>query len=391
MIKILSLYYKNFNYGGQLQAWALCHVLKRQGKDCAQISFDSNSADKKSVWLRFLSLLERLSCLRLSSVTAERLVNKLNQLCNVNFKKKLATRKAKFVEFEKDIPHTVVYDARTISDCVKAGDIFIVGSDQVWNPDWTSDVYFLNFVPKSNLKIAYAASLGKSKISSNFLGKVGKYLDDFAYISVRENEAKIKLEDYLKRKIDVVLDPTLLVNEKEWSDLSVSPSVGHSYIFVYLLGNNPNHKKLIKDYSKRKKLEIIYIPHVHFGYQMSDCGFADKELYNVGPKEFLGLIQNATEVVTDSFHGCVFSIIFKKQFCAFKRHRDDLSVNMNSRLYTLFDSLKLNDRLVRDDLSIEDVHKIMSSPIDYENVEKLLNELRQQSLDYLTKAVLEKR
>lgn len=375
MIKILSLYYRNFNYGGQLQAWALCHVLNCLGKDCVQISFDSGSTCKRSLWLRF------------SGITVEKILNKLNQLCNLNFKKKLVSRKTKFLEFENRIPHTVVYDKKTISKSVHPDDIFVVGSDQVWNPDWTSSTYFLDFVPTSNLKIAYAASFGKSEISIDFMKQVSKYLDDFTFISVREKDAEKLLKNSLGKKARLVLDPTLLVNEAEWKKLAVSPQVRKPYLFVYLLGTNSKHKKLIKEYARRKHLKIVYIPHVHFSYQISDYGFADEELYNVGPEEFLGLIQNATEVITDSFHGCVFSIVFKKQFCAFKRHRDNTSINMNSRLYTLFDSFNLKTRLVKDDFFIEDVQKLMSSTIDYENIEKSLDKLREQSLNYLIKAI----
>ncbi len=378
MIKILSLYYRNHNYGGQLQAWALHHVLTRNGKDCVQISFQPNSAYKRSI----------LS--RLSSLTVEKVFNRMIRLCNFNFKKKLTTRRKKFIEFEEKIPHTKLYSEKTISECVNKGDIFVVGSDQVWNPDWTSSTYFLDFVPKSNLKIAYAASLGQSKVSNDFLKQISHYLDDFAFISVREKEAKIVLERYLKKKISLVLDPTLLVNEKEWRSQTIAPIPDQSYIFVYLLGKNTNHKKMIKEYAKRKNLEIVYIPHVHFHYDSKDYGFADKELYDIGPQEFLGLIQNATEVVTDSFHGCVFSVIFKKQFCAFKRHQDDLDNNMNSRLYTFFDSLNLKDRLVEDSFSIEDMLNIMSSPINHEKTEKTLVELRKLSLDYLMSAISNK-
>ena len=375
MIKILSLYYKNYNYGGQLQAWALSYVLKRQNKDCVHISFQSKAKFKSSVWAR------------LSSITVEKILNKLNQFFNLKFKKKLVNRRTKFIEFEREIPHTKVYCEKTINECVEANDIFVVGSDQVWNPDWTSSTYFLDFVPTSNLKISYAASLGKNRISNKFLGNVSRYLDDFDYISVREKEAKEILENYLDKRISLVLDPTLLMDEKEWGSLAVPPVKDRSYLFVYLLGNNKNHKKKIKEYAKRRNLEIVYIPHVHFYYQIADNSFADKELYDIGPKEFLGLIQNATEVITDSFHGCVFSIIFKKQFCALKRHQDNLAANMNSRLYTLFDSLELRSRLFEDYFSSEDMLKIMSSPIDYENTEKILVELRKQSLDYLMNAV----
>ena len=220
------------------------------------------------------------------------------------------------------------------------------------------------------------------KVLQNEIGR--EVLEDLV---ATEKDAKIVLENYLKKKIALVLDPTLLMNEKEWGEIADFPLVKRPYIFVYLLGNNLNHKKMIKQYAKWKNLEIVYIPHVHFNYQFSDNGFADTELYDVGPKEFLGLIQNATEVITDSFHGCVFSIIFKKQFCAFKRHRDDLSINMNTRLYTLLDSLNLRNRLIDDDISVKDIQKVMLTSIDYEKVGEILVELRKQSLDYLMSAI----
>ena len=376
MIKILSLYYKNFNYGGQLQAWALCQILGRREEGCIQISFeDLKTKSYRNVWQR------------LSSLTLEKVRSKLKLLLNQDFRRNIAKRKAKFREFENDIPHSKIYNESTISQCVEPNDIFVVGSDQVWNPDWTSDVYFLNFVPVSNLKIAYAASFGKSEIPPSFLTLIYDYLNKFDFISVREKDAKIVLENYLKKKIALVLDPTLLMNEKEWGEIADFPLVKRPYIFVYLLGNNLNQKKMIKQYAKWKNLEIVYIPHVHLNYQFSDNGFADTELYDVGPKEFLGLIQNATEVITDSFHGCVFSIIFKKQFCAFKRHRDDLSINMNTRLYTLLDSLHLRNRLIDDDFSVKDIQKVMLTLIDYEKVGEILVELRKQSLDYLMSAI----
>ena len=163
--------------------------------------------------------------------------------------------------------------------------------------------------------------------------------------------------------------------------------MNEQYIFVYLLGNNLNHRKKIKNIANTLEYKIIYIPHIHFQYEPADKNFADIDLYDVGPAEFVDLIKNAAMVITDSFHGCVFSIIYHKKFWALKRHKDTEKESMNSRLYTLFGNLGLEERLLDDNQQLTKGELLKD--IDYETVDAKLEILRKDSMDFLEHALSE--
>ncbi len=374
MLKLITLYYKNYNYGGMLQAFALVKFLLINRLDALQLSYIQYSGRPK------LSIFKRLSAPHLLRRIVARL---LAQLITSH----LDCRRRAFDKFADAVPHSdKILCANNIHQSVEAGDIFIAGSDQIWNPNWTEDAYFLDFVPERNGKIAYAASIGVNEAPRDFLEHVAPMLRRFDFISVREASAKEILQPYLEQEIKVVLDPTLLLSRADWDEIAIPPSVNEPYIFVYLLGEKRAHRTIIKKFARMLGLKIVFLPHILFRFNLSDCFFADYNLYDVGPAEFLGLIKNAEMVVTDSFHGCVFSIIYGKKFWALKKHKDSDQRNMDSRLYTLFDSLGLRDRLIVDEkvgYSADFLHR----DIDYSAVEEKLNTLRKDSSDFLLNAI----
>lgn len=379
MIKILTQFYKTLNYGGILQSYALCAALRKYNLNSEQISF------KMQVPSVHLS-----TCKRIFSLSIRLFFFKIFiKLMSVAVRLKLIKRADAFLSFSQLwVPHdNQVFDAKTIANLIiSSSDIFIAGSDQVWNPFGTEDAYFFNFVPSRNVKIAYAASIGTNSVSQAYLEHVVPLLNRFDFISVREESAKEILQPHVDKPIKVVLDPTLLLTHDEWDKIAVQPAVPQPYIFVYMLGEKREHRRLIKKYAKTLGLKIVFLPHVHFRFNPADCFFADYNLYDVGPREFVGLIKNAEMVITDSFHGCVFSIIYQKKFWALKRHKDSEKENMNSRLYTLFDSLGLRDRLI-DDESAEYDAKSLNRQIDYSQVEANLDALRKDSSDFLLNAI----
>ena len=379
MIKILTQFYKTLNYGGMLQSYALCAILKRYYLHSEQISFKMGAFPAyPSIYKRIFRLSAKLFFFKV-----------FIKLISMVVRLKLRKRADAFSSFsQRLVPHdSHVFDAKSVSNLIiSSDDIFIVGSDQVWNPFGTEDAYFFNFVPSRNGKIAYAASIGTNSVSQTFLEHVVPLINRFDFISVREESAKAILQPYVDKPIKVVLDPTLLLTRDEWDKIAVQPAVPQPYIFVYLLGEKREHRRLIKKYAKTLGLKIVFLPHVHFRFNPADCFFADYNLYDVGPREFVGLIKNAEMVITDSFHGCVFSIIYQKKFWALKRHKDSEKENMNSRLYTLFDSIGLQDRLIEDE-SIEYDAKSLNRQIDYSQVEAKLDALRKDSSDFLLNAI----
>lgn len=252
----------------------------------------------------------------------------------------------------------------------------IVGSDQVWNPIlyyFKPDYVFLEFA-ESEQKIAYAASIGITSVPEEWIARFKMGLTDFRAISMREEEGANALKGILKKNIPVVLDPTMLITEKEWSNLSQKSNIRKKkkYILKYYLGEKSDCvDAAILKYANSNACEIVDLT---------------KELKDIGPKEFLWLIQNCEMMFTDSFHGSVFSILFHKKFWIFERPIQNDTGEMNSRLYTLANHFDIKDRLLKSDYTIQQVD--FEKEIDYRKIDILLESKRRESFEYL-KAVLD--
>lgn len=381
MIKILTFFYNSTNYGGMLQAYALCRFLSIHNYKCEQICYSPTQSGKSS----FIKKLKRLNI--------KKVFIKLHMLGNAMlfklFCKNGNIRRQRFRDFqEQEVPHTTnVFTEKNLSLSVSSNDVIIVGSDQVWNPFWTNDNYFLDFVPSGCPKIAYAASLGISSIPPELFINRKKFLDRFHLISVREKIAQQLLSVYTRARIHYVVDPTFLIKREQWDLLCQPPSIKEPYIFAYILGNNKNQKSLIKKIASLLNCKVVYIPHVHFLFNFNDLKIGDYNITDAGPKEFIGLIKNAEMVLTDSFHGCVFSIIYHKKFWAFNRHSANDKENMNSRLDSLFSTLKLQNRYIKS-LNIQDLSiDYLQQPIDYVKVQSECDTFIKTSSSLLLNAI----
>lgn len=280
----------------------------------------------------------------------------------------------KFKQFQKFIKKSKYYaDADTIpAECIDKYVFFITGSDQVWNPHY-------KFVGKTDLlygvpylkSIAYAASFGVNSLPNEQMAKYIEGLKNIKFISVREYEAARIVEDLTGESPQVVLDPTMLLGAETWRKLEKKPRFmvkKNNFVFVYVLGKYT------------KKMKSVICKYQSKGYQIIDVN--DKNLLgrskSIGPQEFLWLIDNAAYMITDSFHGTVFSILFHKKFHLINRC-DEL--NMSSRLNTLLKAAGI----ICDNGNIEE--SILYESIDYENVEKNISKLRKNSLYYLKRAL----
>lgn len=361
-IGIMTLYYQNHNYGGQLQAYALCRYLNNQPDvQCEQISFDyrrgKNAKRTAKQWLFWLY----------SILLHPRVMFGLRQ------------RKQKFLTFEQEIPHSRTAEKADLCTLCEDYDAVIVGSDQVWNFDYSSTCFLLQFVPAKK-RWAYAASFGKDKIQDALDDESLKALKEFAFLSVREETAKQFLEKNEVKNVEVVCDPTLLLSCEDWRAqiLRRERMVEGNYLFVYLLSANPQARSKIKQKAAEKGLKIVFLPHIHFTYQKRDSGFADEELYDVGPWEFLRLIDDATAIVTDSFHCSLFSILFHKNFWTLRREKKGMA-ETSGRMKTLLTKVNQIDRFVEPD-AID-----LSQAIDYGSVDHDLELYIQQSRQLLQK------
>lgn len=213
-------------------------------------------------------------------------------------------------------------------------DYYIVGSDQVWNPEWFSeervDAFLLPFAQDTK-KVAVSASFGISSFPDEWKDVFSKELSKFKAISVREKDAVDIVQNLSNRKAELVIDPTMMLSAEDWKHIIRKPKiddVNERYILTYFLGGATE--------AAQKRVEEL-IQKYHFRV-IDQAAYADQ----IGPGEFLYLLSHAQIVITDSFHGCVFSTIFQIPFLVYRRNNTVL--DMFSRIDTLLNMLNLCDR-----------------------------------------------
>jgi len=359
-------FHASHNYGSALQAYALQQTVLSLGIKNQIINLRTER--QKEVYSVF---------------TKRKGVRYLfKNLAHLAYYSSLKEKHTKFESFIKS--HLITTEQEFLdSDDIKKNappfDYYIAGSDQIWNPipedfDWA---YYLDFV-KEGKKTSYAPSFGPLSLKGNteINQKIKDLLCDFDSLSVREKRASEAVWELCKIKAPVVCDPTLLLTKEEWTRLSSEEmQVEGKYIFLYTLFANKEIIKIAKILSKKTGLPVVVS---NFSNQYDIVNSFVKK-YQTGPQDFLHLIKNAEFVLTSSFHGTVFSLIFQKPFFAIGGLED-------SRISTLIENTKLEDRAVTLE-NIEGKLEILFE-LDFSEAELALQGLRTQGIEYL-KAALE--
>lgn len=257
---------------------------------------------------------------------------------------------------------------------------YITGSDQVWNyilSDFDK-TYFLDFVPDDRLKNSYAASFGFESIPEKLKDEYRQLLTGYNMMSVREEAGQKILKDLIDRDVPVTLDPTLLLSGEQWSAAFCTNNIQEQYILVYAFMLTDSMSRLINKLSEEKNLPVIIL--------MPDRSIRKhcpikraKFKTTVSPEMWVNYFYHATYIVTNSFHGTVFSINFNKTFFV---ELLPPPAKVNSRLTHILDMFHLSDRIFDGDLSI------INRKISYEKVNQILCEKRKESLKYLESIAL---
>lgn len=251
-------------------------------------------------------------------------------------------------------------------DCIT----YIVGSDQVWNPKILfSPIYYLKFGDPTITRISYAASFGETDIHPDYKNVIQNYLRSFNGISVREDNGETIVRG-LGLRSEVVLDPTLLLDDKEWSEIGKEPSnIPEHYILCYCLHYPPQIDEVLSKIKANYNFQVVNIA---TDVNMKDIG--DIQRWDIGPQEFVWLLQHADVVVTSSFHGTVFSIIFDKPFYTISLNRKD------GRLNNLLNKLEIPRHLI-DDVDKYDFGQEFTTP--YIKSKDIIRRLKESSLAFL--------
>lgn len=242
-------------------------------------------------------------------------------------------------------------------------DLVFVGSDQVWNTDFTifNDLFFLPFIPKEK-RMCMAPSFGKEYLNDEFVEMFKEGLSNFKVLNVREEKGKELIYKLIGKEVYVLSDPTLLLKTKEWEAVADSKYTPKKpYILTYFLGNFPKEANDIL-VNLQSDYEIIHLDTPSFGKSVP-----------AGPQHFIDLIKNANLVLTNSFHATVFSILFERAYITFERK--DRYSSMNSRIETLLQNLQQENRMFHEGIDI--FYK------DYKTTSQILKQKREKDLKYI--------
>lgn len=374
MGKIGILTYFNYiNYGSMLQGYATQKAFQKylnDPNDCVLINYRYQSKAKKSKILFILLRFKRL----------------YHYICNCRkyftiskYSSKLNLKAPIFDDFRNRYTLTteIFYrNKQQLRENPPIFDIYVTGSDQTWSPivsgGYSETPMFLDFARANAIKCAYAPSLGTSHLSESNQKKLEANIKDFEIISCRETSGVEILRKLTKKNVSKVLDPTLLLNGDEWREISINPPIGDKeYILCYFIGDKEYYREFAQKLSKKLKLPVYYIP-----VSWKDCHANNNLLFDVGPLEFIGLIDNAKVVLTDSFHGTAFSSNLNTTFYSFVKHSGGAKAVDNSRLYDYLSSIGLEARLIEQYNGGE----IDFSEIDFQEVNVRLQAQRDESL-----------
>ena len=253
-------------------------------------------------------------------------------------------------------------------------DVYVHGSDQIWNAKLTGGydlVFFGEYKTKSeSIKLTYAASMEANSLSETEKQLFTKYLEKFNYISVREKSLINILQPLTKNRICNVVDPTLLADPSIWDNIIVKPNIKNKYVLIYQNGVNENTLKIANNIANQIGATVIQIS--------SWINTIDTNRSYPTPGEFIGYLKYADCIITTSYHGTTFALIFKRPFYTIvSGEKSDI------RYISLLDSLGLNQRIISNGIIPQ------FSEINYsENVNNKLNEYRHQSFLFLQRCSL---
>lgn len=369
------------NYGGLLQAYALQHTLKKMGHDVWIIDRDYPDMP---LW-RKCAIIIKNTLLRVTSKSKSNYV--FPYLITNQQKEKIAENTSVFIKNNIYPKTEKIKSNKVLQKKIKElqFDCYIIGSDQVWRPSYSPCItnYFLDFVNsrKNIRRIAYAASFGVDywEFTEKQTKKCIKLINKFDAISVREDSGIFLVKNHFKAEAIQTLDPTLLLNKSDYEELilknkSDAESINTGNLMIYILDSSPNKTEIVNIIAKYNKYQPFSIMPknmltIDTKNKIEECIFPSVTNW------IRGFI-NAEFIVTDSFHGCIFSIIFNKPF---------IVIGNKERGMTRFNSLlkifNLEDRLIftPDELTSDK----LTTTIDWNKINNIKSAKKEESIQFL--------
>lgn len=351
-------YYPNF--GSALQAFALQKTLKLMGNKVSFINYQNPKFGTVSNFKRTIYLIFG------------------NTVGKIPIKYIERYRFATFCFSHKYLKTGKLTTNKNELQALSSGyNVIICGSDQIWAPNVFNPVYFASFAKKGIRKVSYAASIGLNSIPEKLIPEYKRLLSSFYAVGIREEEGRQLLKQSCGIDSTVVLDPTLLVDAEIYERMQRRViGVKNPYLFCYFLNENNHYKDIVEKYAEKHNLQIIGV-----SSKESDSTWMMR-LTGLGADHFLWLVNNADTVMTDSYHGSIFSLLFHKNLWIFQRFEESNPICQNSRIRQLDTYFKIGSRIVTSSQLIDE-----STPMDFEYFESELKLLRKSSFEFLSNAL----
>ena len=368
---LLTTVFSGYNYGSSLQALAGKTILKELGYDCQLVAMKSLVKGRDIRLKKLLTILVRSLMLRGKNGSKS-----LSIYQNSYNKTMIGDSASLFIRFSDEYlqPNYLSWDG--MKKAAKEAVACFAGSDQIWNSStmYVDPMYYLRFAPAEK-RVALAPSFGRDFVADYNKEKIGKWISEFAYLSVREDSGVKLIKEMTGREAIQLVDPTLMVDGETWKNILGIDDKESNYILAYFL-DKPSElaRKAITELRAALKYEVIAIP-----YQFDDMSYCDK-MVSSGTIEFLDSINNAKCVLTDSFHGTAFSINLHTPFYVFSRAYGTAH-SQNSRVESILKKVKMQARFEPKDVLVQ------YDQIDFAYSESVLIEERKNAREYISNAL----
>lgn len=367
---LLTTVYSGYNYGSCLQALASKLIIQSTGNECKLVKLKSLFRGRDIRLNKVLTIIWR------SLLLAN---NKAIATYKESYKKHLSSDSKKLFDlfiYEFLTPEEVTL--RQLKSMGKEALACFSGSDQIWNSSslYVDPIYYLRFAPKEK-RVALAPSFGRDFIAEYNIKKISHWINEYQFLSVREDSGVELIKNLTGRTALHLLDPTLIIRHDEWIRiLNINSKKKNKYILAYFL-DEPSlaAKTMILQVKQHYECDVIGIP-----YSFDNMNYCDYVL-SAGPKEFVELISNAEFVLTDSFHGCAFSINMHTPFYVFEREYKSAN-RQSERVLSLLRKMDMLNRFQPSDMTDY-------SDINFNFSDKILNEERGKTYNFVKNAVSE--
>ncbi len=363
-------FHRAHNFGSVLQAYALqecVKLLNGEGEEEVNYEVIDLFTEKQE---QLYAIFKKNNCIK----------NIVKNILTLPYNKDLRRKHNKFNTFvTKNFQLTDRYrNHEELYRNPPKADYYISGSDQIWNVralDF-SPSYYLDFV-KEGKRISYSASFGPLKIDWEQYNKtqISDCLKKYEYISVRENGSAENIQKLIGRETEIHVDPTLLLKKEQWR--KIQSNANHDsgkYILLYCLEPSKEQLKLADAISEKLGLPIVVLRYNN----KNDIFNHYIKKYDSGPEDFLAYVDHAALVLSSSFHGTIFSIIYHKPFYVFDGMNDN-------RISTMLVKMEMEERSLN---CLKDIERVNLLPPDDKKIENMLEYERERSKEYL-RSVLE--